>query len=368
MRFECKQTEPVDAIYKSIMNNDSPHFLIKCISVCLLVMINPCEAFTPNNEHFCIRSNNSHMNTSKLLSTPTQRKQKHLSSRIEMKDFRKASSRNPSELIEALPETTKRTIGPKHVAFICDGNSRWAEKEAKTNKISIPFQQQYQNKIRGHQKGASQVVSLLKHLDKQHPDVKYATIYGFSSENWSRPQDEINGIWKVIEETSDSIRSWALRENLQVRILGDLEDDRIPHSLRTSLTKLEADTKSHCENFTIGEPLTLCIAINYGGRNDILNASIKLAQLIADGHITEDEVNHDTFSNLLCTAGVPDPDLVIRTGGDRRISNFLIWNCAYAELYFTDVLWPDFDENELDTAMSWFQSRDRRFGGRIEKK
>mmetsp|Transcript_1750 Transcript_1750/g.2605 ORF Transcript_1750/g.2605 Transcript_1750/m.2605 type:complete len:215 (+) Transcript_1750:3-647(+) len=199
---------------------------------------------------------------------------------------------------------------------------------------------------------------------------------------------------------------------MRVMILGDLDDGRIPDSLRFAMRTLEVESGKHSDmiwkkksmkkmkggaqagNVDVNTndqsirnmPLTLCIAVNYGGRNDIVNASIKLAKLIASGKISPDEVdalnsssrsnrsdpdrnmNHlkDTFNSLLCTDGIPDPDMVVRTGGERRLSNFLIWNCAYSELYFTDVLWPDFDCGEMEKAMVWYQERERRFGGRLD--
>jgi len=228
----------------------------------------------------------------------------------------------------------------------------------------------------GHAKGASRVISLLKHVHTHHPQTRFVTIYGFSSENWSRPNDEINDIWRAMEDTADDVRQWAKRESLSIKILGDLDDQRIPFRLRKTLMALEAQCQRSLSRHARGksdgdrleqqqqEPLTICIAINYGGRNDIVNASKKLAQMIARGEIQADQVDGDMFGSLLSTAGVPDPDLVIRTGGEKRLSNFLIWNIAYAELYFTDVLWPDFDGDELDLALEWFQGRDRRFGGR----
>jgi undecaprenyl pyrophosphate synthase len=182
-----------------------------------------------------------------------------------------------------------------------------------------------------------------------------------------------------MEDTADDVKEWAKRESLSIKLLGDLDDERIPFGLRKTLMALEAQCQRSLSRHARGkgdggrqengqeqqqEPLTICIAINYGGRNDIVNASKKLAQLIARGDIQADQVDNDMFGSLLSTAGVPDPDLVIRTGGEMRLSNFLIWNIAYAELYFTDVLWPDFDGDELDLALEWFKGRDRRFGGR----
>jgi len=183
-----------------------------------------------------------------------------------------------------------------------------------------------------------------------------------------------------MQETADDFKEWAQKNHLRIKLLGDLEDERIPLYLRKTLVALEAQSQRKRPrewmagnngdgngNGDGGEdepPLTVCIAINYSGRNDIVNASKKVAGMIAKGEIEADHVDGDVIGSLLSTAGVPDPDLVIRTGGEKRISNFLIWNIAYSELYFTDVLWPDFDDHELDLALEWYVGRDRRFGGR----
>lgn len=303
---------------------------------------------------------------------------------------------------------------PRHIAFICDGNSRWAkqtqaqikQKEAarlKEQKITNKNNnlKENRNTFMGHSKGGARAIALIEHLlernkhckvqennldsdleyecenddklesviqiaedDWSSGSVKYVTMYGFSTENWSRSWEEIRDIWRVMEQTATSFYELSKRERIRVKVLGDFSDERIPQSLKNILQKFT--TKDSTEYDDKEEPLTLCIAINYGGRDDILQATRKMAQMVARGEMSPCDIDDDTLSNFLSTgvAGVPDPDLVIRTGGERRLSNFLIWNCAYSELYFTDSLWPDFDENELDLAIDWYQNRERRFGGR----
>lgn len=167
------------------------------------------------------------------------------------------------------------------------------------------------------------------------------------------------------------------KEGVVVKVLGDLGDGRIPDGVGDDLTRLEGDmtmawtTREGKDGGGGGgeeEPLTLCLALNYGGRTDIVMAARKMAKLIADGDIPPSLSDEEVLDGLLCTSGIPDPDMVIRTGGERRMSNFLIWNCAYSELYFTDVLWPDFDGVQMDKALEWYRGRERRFGGRIGSK
>jgi undecaprenyl diphosphate synthase len=289
---------------------------------------------------------------------------------------------------------------PNHSAFICDGNSRWSMQnqfsinngyENNNNKNS----HNNQRTIWGHSKGASNVIQLIKHIQQNYTSsIQYLTLYAFSTENWSRDEKEIHDLWNVMESFSLKFHEWAIKMNIRVKVIGDLDDERIPMSLKDLLKKLELDTSaSFCErhnddgnaddNNINGQSipsstpcLTVCIAINYGGRKDIINASLKMAELISTGKIIIDDSNRDgnskelekVFSNLLYTSDIPDPDLVIRTGGERRLSNFLIWNTAYYELYFTDVLWPAFDDKELDVAIGWYRGRERRFGGRKEQK
>lgn len=244
---------------------------------------------------------------------------------------------------------------PEHVAFICDGNSRWAASR------SLPASV-------GHAAGADRLLSILECLKSK--GVKVCTMYGFSTENWSRPAEEINDIFTIMEQTALGFREKALAEGVRVKILGDLDDERLPRSLRGVLLVLEQDTFSVAA--TKGgaqEGLMVCLAVNYGGRADIVSASRKLSDAISQGVIGADEVDDSVFGSYLHTAGVPDPDLIIRTGGEQRLSNFLLWNAAYSELYFTDKLWPDFNEASLDEALDWYTGRIRRFGSRcgVEK-
>ena len=242
-----------------------------------------------------------------------------------------------------------RPLAPKHVAFICDGNSRWAEARL------LPASA-------GHAAGADRLLNCLETL--QDEGVEYCTMYGFSTENWKRSDREIRVILAVIEQTAKAFKHKAIAENIRVKILGNLEDPRLPRSLLEALVSLERETYAAAQD--IDGRLTACLAINYGGRQDIMNASLKLAKAIAEGKMHPSDVTEADLEDLLYTADIPDPDLVVRTGGDQRLSNFLLWNVAYSELYFTDVLWPDFDEIELNKALTWFSSRSRRFGGRLK--
>jgi len=193
-----------------------------------------------------------------------------------------------------------------------------------------------------------------------------------------------------MEQMAVRYRDTAIREgNIQIKVLGDLDDERIPEGTRRELQKLENDTMLSCQkrinqstpNTTNQDEsgsfkednrdiLTIYLAINYGGRADILNAAQKLAQSIASGEILssnpDGSINESELSKHLCTRHLPDPDLIIRTGGEKRLSNFLLWNAAYAELYFSELLWPDFDDDALEEALLWYGTRNRRFGGRKE--
>lgn len=236
---------------------------------------------------------------------------------------------------------------PRHVALICDGNSRWAKARG------LPASA-------GHAAGADQLVKILGHLDDS--GVKYCTLFAFSTENWKRPAKEINDLLKIMEQSCHRFHDYVLSKNAKVQILGDLEDQRIPNGLRHALHKLERDTAEHVASQK--DPMTVCFAINYGGKSDILKASLKLAEAISNEELSPEDVNEDMFSSLLSTRHIPDPDLVIRTSGECRLSNFMLWNAAYAELYFTDVLFPDFNKQSWEEALQWYSNRQRKFGGR----
>mmetsp|Transcript_12410 Transcript_12410/g.19105 ORF Transcript_12410/g.19105 Transcript_12410/m.19105 type:complete len:333 (-) Transcript_12410:2784-3782(-) len=241
---------------------------------------------------------------------------------------------------------------PKHIAFICDGNSRWAEKRG------LPASA-------GHASGADRLFACLMTLKKA--GIKCCTMYGFSTENWKRDDGEIKDILTVVEQTAIKFHNKAMQENVRVKILGDIYDSRIPLSLQKAMLSLEEETLASTADFDDDACFTVCIAINYGGRQDIVKASINMAKQILNGNLDPEKIKESDFGSLLCTCGIPDPDLIVRTGGEKRVSNFLLWNLAYAELFFSDLLWPDFDEKELNKILAWFGSRSRRFGGRKEK-
>jgi undecaprenyl diphosphate synthase len=238
---------------------------------------------------------------------------------------------------------------PKHIAFICDGNSRWAKAR------NLPS-------IAGHAAGANRLIETVKAL--QRKGVAYCTMYAFSTENWRRPASEVRDILFLFEETTRRFYDWALREGVTVKVLGDLDDERIPSGLRDIIERLERESAGTGTSADEGNKLTLSIAINYGGRKDILNASKRMALALAeDDSLDIDAITEEKFGSFLATGSLPSPDLLIRTS-ESRLSNFMLWDLAYTEIYFVDTLWPDFDEASLDDALDWYKQRKRRFGAR----
>ena len=223
---------------------------------------------------------------------------------------------------------------PEHIAIIMDGNGRWAKKRG------LP-------RTSGHSAGAKTFQNIARYCNKI--GIKYLTVYAFSTENWKRPKDEVDAIMKLLHDyLVDSVN--FKDENIRVRFLGDLS------RLSDELNGLIADAENNSKNAT---GLNLNVALNYGGRDEIVNAVRKLAAKSADlTALTEQEL-----SDNLYTSGMPDPDLIIRPSGEYRLSNYLIWQSAYAEYWFTDTLWPDFSEKDIDKAIISFASRDRRYGG-----
>lgn len=224
------------------------------------------------------------------------------------------------------------TVLPRHLAIIMDGNGRWATKRA------LP-------RTAGHKVGSENFVKTVDACDRL--GIECLTVYAFSTENWQRSAEEVEGILKIMHAYIIKYVPELMKKNIRLRILGDLSyfDEKSRDALTESEKKLENNTG-----------LTLCIALSYGGRNEIKQA---VQSLIAEG---KTDISEDDISNRLYTAGLPDPDLVIRTGGEKRISNFLLWQSAYAEYYFSDTLWPDFDEDKLREAISEFGKRKRRYG------
>lgn len=220
---------------------------------------------------------------------------------------------------------------PRHIGFIMDGNGRWAKLRGKSRSY-------------GHKKGADVIEEVVSACFSE--GVEAVSLYAFSTENWSRPKEEIDTIFDLLEKFLRRYESKLLRENIRLVISGDLSE--ISENLRNRSISVMKNT----EKF-VGK--TLNIAINYGGRAELLRAA-KALQLSGEA------VTEENFAKYLYTAGLPDIDLVVRTSGEKRLSNFFPWQCAYAELYFTDVLWPDFKSEELKKALEWFAGRKRRFG------
>ncbi len=223
---------------------------------------------------------------------------------------------------------------PNHIAFILDGNGRWAEKRG------LP-------RLEGHRTGTETTHSIISYLDKLH--IKYVTLYSFSTENWNRPQEEVSSLLTILEESLGKDTFELHQNNVRLRHLGRL--DRTPKQLKQVINWALKLTKNNTG-------MNLSFAFDYGGRLEILDA---VRNIIAKG-ISPNEVDEKLFSRYLYTAGLPDVDLVIRTGGELRLSNFLLWQSAYSEYYFSEVLWPDFNTEEVEKALRVYNQRQRRFG------
>ena len=226
---------------------------------------------------------------------------------------------------------------PRHVAIILDGNGRWAK--------GMP-------RNYGHVQGAKTVETICE--DAYKMGIQYLTVYAFSTENWSRPKDEVDALMKLLRNYMKTCLKTAEKNRMCVRVLG--EKSRLDEDIRTRIQELEEATKNN-------DGLHFQIAINYGGRDEIVRASRKLARAVAAGELRPEDITEDTVSNLLDTAGIPEPDLLIRTCNEQRLSNFLLWQLAYTEFYITPVAWPDFTKKELIKAVEAYNHRDRKLGG-----
>ncbi len=223
---------------------------------------------------------------------------------------------------------------PVHIAIVPDGNGRWAEKRGLS-------------RLAGHQAGVKKMRSLIEYLSSLQ--IKYVTLYGFSTENWGRPTDEIKGLFRILVERIDQDVPKLNKRGVRVRHLGRLGE--LPDWLQSSVKRAVELTKGNTG-------LTLSLAFNYGGHVEIIDA---VRRIIAEG-IPPEKIDEKMFSEYLYTAGIPDVDLLIRTGDELRLSNFLLWQTAYSEYYFTDVLWPDFSKEDMDKALIDYSQRKRRFG------
>ena len=227
---------------------------------------------------------------------------------------------------------------PRHVAVIMDGNGRWAQRRALPRHF-------------GHRAGAKAVRATVEGCARR--GIEALTIFAFSSENWQRPPEEVTRLMELFVESIDKEVDELHRNGIRVRFIGELS--RLREGLEAKIRAAEARTAGNTR-------MTLYIAVSYGGRWDIVEAARRLAQRAAAGTLAPGAIDEDAFAAELQLAGAPEPDLFIRTGGEQRISNFLLWNLAYSELYFCDTLWPDFDDEALEAALRFYLSRQRRFG------
>ncbi len=239
-----------------------------------------------------------------------------------------------------LPEITPK---PAHVAVIMDGNGRWANSQGLS-------------RVAGHKRGVEAVKRLIKGCLRH--EIPYLTIFAFSSENWNRPESEVNALMELLMGALENQTAKLDENGVRLRLIGDLNrfDGRIQKLADQAMQATENNSK-----------LTLNVAINYGGRWDITQASKRIAEKVSAGEIQVQDIDEKTLANELTTSGQPDPDLFIRTSGEYRISNFMLWQAAYSEFYFTDLLWPDFDEAAFTDALLKFTSRDRRFGTAVDQ-
>lgn len=228
---------------------------------------------------------------------------------------------------------------PQHIAIILDGNGRWAKAKGMPRNY-------------GHAQGSKNVERICE--DAYKMGVKYLTVYAFSTENWNRPQSEVDALMKLLRNYMKTCLKTAEKNRMKVRVLGN--KTRLDEDIRIRIEELEAATVNN-------DGLNFQIALNYGSRDEIIRAIRRLAKDCVEGKQNSDEITEKVFEGYLDTHDIPDPDLLIRTSGEQRLSNYLLWQLAYSEFYFTDVLWPDFTKEELKKAIEHYNSRDRRFGG-----
>ena len=227
---------------------------------------------------------------------------------------------------------------PVHIAIIMDGNRRWA----RNNNLDVRL---------GHKKGAETLENIVKYCNKI--GIKYLTVYAFSTENWKRSKEEVGALMLLLQKYLEDFAKRADTENIKIQILGDREN--LPNGLAKGIEKVEERTKNNTG-------LTFNVAFNYGGRDEIVKAVKNIALNVKNENINIDDITEELISNNLFTKNMPDPDLMIRTSGEIRTSNFLPWQLVYSEFYFTDKLWPDFTSKDLDEAIEEFNRRNRKFG------
>jgi undecaprenyl diphosphate synthase len=232
---------------------------------------------------------------------------------------------------------------PKHIAIIMDGNGRWAKQKGKM-------------RLFGHNNGAKALKNILK--TASDIGVKYLTVYAFSTENWNRPEAEVNGLMSLLMSSIDSEVKNVMENDIKISVIGDIE--ALPKKVKSKVKSIIELTKDN-------QKFNIIIALSYSGRWEIIDAAKKIAKNVRDNKLDIEDIDDECFANYLSTKDIPDPELLIRTSGEERISNFLLYQIAYSEIYFTDVLWPDFNDQELYKAIIDYQNRERRFGKTSEQ-
>jgi len=243
----------------------------------------------------------------------------------------------------SLKEKIDLTRIPQHIAVIMDGNGRWARQHGK-------------NRIFGHSSGVNSVRETSEGCAEL--GVKYLTLYAFSTENWSRPITEVSALMMLLLKTIKAELKTLLKNDIRLKVIGDIS--KLPAGVANELSDAMHRTANN-------KRMDLILALNYSGKSEIVRAVKEISLRVEKGEIAPDSVNEELVSNSLYTAGMPDPELLIRTSGEKRVSNFMLWQLAYAEYFFTDVLWPDFNREELYKAIIDFQNRERRFGKTSEQ-
>ena len=232
---------------------------------------------------------------------------------------------------------------PQHVAIILDGNGRWAKEKGMPRNY-------------GHTVGAKNVENICRAANEL--GIKYLTLYAFSTENWKRPESEVNALMKLLDNYLKTCLKTAKKNNMHIRVIGEIE--RLEPDFQESIRVLEKESAQY-------DGLNLTIAINYGSRDEMLRATKRIAADVKAGRLTEEEITEETFASYLDTKELPDPDLMIRTSGEQRLSNYLLWQLAYSEFYFTPVPWPAFSKEDLEDAIAAYNKRDRRYGAIAEE-
>jgi len=226
---------------------------------------------------------------------------------------------------------------PQHIAIILDGNGRWAKAKGMPRNY-------------GHAQGSKNVEKICEEAWRM--GIKYLTVYAFSTENWSRPENEVAALMKLLRNYMKTCLKTAAKNDMKIRVIGDIEP--LDDDIKSRIRELEATINNGGLNFTI--------ALNYGSRDELTRAARKMAKDCAEGKLKAEEITESVFESYLDTHGIPDPDMMIRTSGEQRLSNYLLWQLAYSEFYFTDVPWPDFTKEELVKAIEEYNHRHRRFG------